>query len=560
MKRTVFTLLAVISISAVVKAQSVEDGKKFIYYERFKSAEDVLQKAVAANPSDAQAVYWLGQAYLQSPERDIANAKKVYQDALNRGLNDPYIWIGMGHVEILEKNDINSSRQKFEQAITSTKGKKGAENPDILNAIGRAEADGGTTVGDPQYGIDVLNRAKTIDVKNPDICVNLGLCYLKLGTDHGAEAVGAFQEGANRNPQYAKAYYRMGRIYQAQNNPTSMDEQYNKAITADPNYSPVFLSWFLYYQNRDVNKAKEYLDKYVPLADKDCNNEFFVADYLFRAGKYQESLDKAKTMEAGDCKGFSKINALYAYNYDRLGDTVQAKMFIEKFLAEAKPEDITPDNYVFAAQEEMKFPGNEAMIDADLSKAFDMTTESAAKIDIASKAAGIMATAKMYDRQLFWLRKTVELKGKTSESDYYKLSLAALNAKNFSYLDTVSRAYAGAYADKPQGYSFMVQAAMGLDPDSTKGLMVEPINAFNTFLMKDQETNKKKIFNNYYSLLIYYHDKAKDPSKAIEMCDSMMVLYPNPPGGEEYDFANSTKQTLQKELSRGTGSGGNKNK
>ena len=142
MKKTVFTLLTVITICVASKAQGVDDGKRFIYYEKFKSAVDVLQKAVASNPSDAQAVYWLGQAYLQSPEKDITNAKKIYQDALNRGLNDPYIWIGMGHVEILESNDINSSRQKFEQAITNTKGKKGAENPEILNAIGRAEADG----------------------------------------------------------------------------------------------------------------------------------------------------------------------------------------------------------------------------------------------------------------------------------------------------------------------------------------------------------------------------------------------------------------------------------
>ena len=340
-----------------------------------------------------------------------------------------------------------------------------------------------------------------------------------------------------------------------------MDEQYNRAVTADPSYSPVYLSWFLYYQNRDVNKAKEYLDKYMPLADKDCNNDFFMADYLFRAGRYQESLDKAKAMDAGDCRGFSKINALYAYNYDRLGDSVQAKMYIEKFLAEAKPEDITPDNYIFAAQEEMKFPGNEAVIDADLTKAFSATTDIAAKTDIASKAAGIMGTAKMYDRQLYWLQTLVQLKGKTSETDYYKLSLAALNTKNFIYLDSIAKAYTAAYSDKPQGYSFMVQAATGLDPDSTKGLMVEPIMAFNTFLMKDTATNKKKIFNNYYTLLVYYHDKAKDVAKAIEMCDSMIVLFPNPPGGEEYDFANSTKQALQKELNRGSsGSGGNKNR
>jgi hypothetical protein len=50
----------------------------------------------------------------------------------------------MGHVEILEKGDMNSVKQKFEQAITATtetKGKnKGKPSADILNAIGRANA------------------------------------------------------------------------------------------------------------------------------------------------------------------------------------------------------------------------------------------------------------------------------------------------------------------------------------------------------------------------------------------------------------------------------------
>ena len=569
MKKTIFTLIAAISICSVTKAQSAEDGIKFIYYEKFKSAVDVLQKAVAANPSDATAAYWLGQAYLQQNPKDIVDAKKVYQDALQRIPNNPYLLIGMGHLEILETNNVNAARQKFEVAITSTKGKKGVENADILNAVGRAEADGGTTVGDPLYGIDVLSRAKAIDTKNPDIDINLGLCYLKLGTDHGAEAVSAFQDAVIRNPQYAKAYYRMGRIYQAQNNPTSMEDQFNKAVTADPNYGPAYLSWFQYYQDRDVNKAKEYLDKYVPLADKDCNNDFFMADYLFRAGKYQESLDKANAMDAGDCKGFSKINALYAYNYDRLGDSIQAKSYIDKFLSTASPEDISPDNYVFAAQEAMKFTSTDSadsaanvqinsLADAYLTKAFDLTTDVPAKTEIATKAASVMANAKIYDRQLYWLTKLVALKGKTSESDYYKLSKASLDAKAFIYLDSVSRAYVVAFPDKPQGYSFNVKAAMGLDEDSTKGLMVEPINTYNSFLMKDQETNKKAIFNNYYSLLIYYHDKAKDVAKAMEMCDNMIVLYPNPPGGEEYDFASATKKALQSELSHNKGSKGNK--
>src|SRR5690349_12864288 len=166
MKKIILTMLAVALATSFAISQSVDDGIKFIYYQRLKSAKDALQKVVASKPKDAYSIYWLGQAYLADDQLD--SAKIVYQNALNGGVNDPWIWVGTGHVQIMENNDVNSAKQKFEQAITSTKGKKGAENPDILTAIGRAMADGSSQQGDPQYGIDKLTRAAQLDTKNPE--------------------------------------------------------------------------------------------------------------------------------------------------------------------------------------------------------------------------------------------------------------------------------------------------------------------------------------------------------------------------------------------------------
>ena len=47
-----------------LKAQTIEEGKKFLYYERYKSAKDVFEKLVNANPNNADAVYWLGQTLI----------------------------------------------------------------------------------------------------------------------------------------------------------------------------------------------------------------------------------------------------------------------------------------------------------------------------------------------------------------------------------------------------------------------------------------------------------------------------------------------------------------
>lgn len=523
MKKTTFTLLAAVFTASVALAQTVDDGIKFIYYQRYKSAKETLEKVVASKPTDALAAYWLGQAYLG--DKDVAGAKAVYQKALNGGLNDPWIWVGMGHVESMEGN-IASAKQRFEQAITSTKGKKGAENPDILNAIGRANADGGSEKGDPMYGVEKLKRAQELNKTNPDISIQLGVCYLKLGTEHGGDAVEAFRDAYTRNPQYAEAYYRTGKVYQSQNNKEFMDEWFAKAINADPAYAPVYLAYFLYYQEKDVNVAKEYLDKYVVNADKDCGNDYYLAEYMFRAGKYQESLNKVKEMEGGNCKDYVRINVLYAYNYDRLGDSLTAKTYIEKFFATAPQEKKDPRDYVLAGQLLAKFPGSEDAAGRYLDTAVAMDTVMANKLKYLNIQASIYGRAQMFDKQLDVFMKMAAMKGKLTATDYYYLSQAAISAKNCTVADSISKKYVELYPEQPQGYSFNVQAAKLCDVDSSQGLAVEPITKYNAFLMKDSVKNATTIYRNLYYLLLFYNDKAKDYVKALDVARKMLSIMP----------------------------------
>ena len=226
----------------MVSAQNVNDGIKLINYERFTSAKQTLQKTVASNSKDPAAIYWLGQAYIGTKQVD--SAKTIYQNALTAGVNDPWIWIGSGEVEILQGGDVNAAKQKFEQAITATtktKGRDKGPNADILNAVGRAMAAGSSQQGDPNYGIDKLKQAAQIDPKNPDIYVNLGTCYRKLGGEQGGQAFEAFRQATTINPQYARAYYLIGKIYESQRNKESMDEWFGKAIAADATFAPVYL-------------------------------------------------------------------------------------------------------------------------------------------------------------------------------------------------------------------------------------------------------------------------------------------------------------------------------
>src|SRR3954451_15824760 len=101
-------------------AQSVDQGRKFFYYQKYNSAKAEFGKILASNPNNIDAVYWLGQTLIE--QKDSVAAKALYQKALSSNGNAPLLLAGMGHIELLE-GKTNDARQRFETAISLTKGK-----------------------------------------------------------------------------------------------------------------------------------------------------------------------------------------------------------------------------------------------------------------------------------------------------------------------------------------------------------------------------------------------------------------------------------------------------
>ena len=584
MKKIVSLMITAMLAAQCLMAQ-VPEGIKYLNYNRNKSAKEAFQKAYDANPKDPQAIYWLGQALLATDgdaptSAQIAAAKAVYRKGLQEIGSDPLILVGMGQVEILEGGDINAAKQKFEQAITATtetKGRnKGKPSIVVLNAIGRANAEVPSAMGDHMYAIDKLKQAATIDpLTTPaDVYINMGINYLKLGGENGGEAVKAFQEAINRDPKNALAMYRIGKIYQSQNNKDLFELNFSNAIAADANFPQVYSALFDYYANRDVNKAKEYLDKYIASADKTPENDVFVAEYLFRASKYNESLAKLKELDASI--GAANLPSLYlllAYNYDRLGDSAQAKANLEKYFANPTSK-VKPDDYELAVKVFSKFPGSEATAVGYLEKAIQNDTSKVNKINYMNQAAALYAQAHNYPKQLEWLQKAVTLKGGVmSEADFYKLTSSALTSKDYPQTIALAKAYMSAYPDKPQPYAFFRRAAIASDPDTTNGVGVGYISYLDSiYLAMDKEKYKKDVFLNLYYTLNYYINKsnslknnadfkvttngAKTKSveqfleynqKAIEVIDKMLQLYPDP-ADDNNKFAVSAKAGIQKQI------------
>ncbi|HZZ75744.1 MAG TPA: tetratricopeptide repeat protein, partial [Puia sp.] len=226
-------LLTIACIGSTVTAQTLEQGKQFLYYERYVSAQNAFEKVLAANPNNIDAVYWLGQTMIHRRDtRDTAGARALYQKMLATNGNAPLLLVGMGHVELLYGKTADA-RQRFETAISLTKEK----DINVLNAVAYANID--AKAGDLNYAIQKLTTATQVKRFNDPVTYTLLGDAYRRQLD-GGNAVINYQKALSVDPKYAEAQMKIGIVYLTQNNREFFLPAFESAVTIDPAYTPAY--------------------------------------------------------------------------------------------------------------------------------------------------------------------------------------------------------------------------------------------------------------------------------------------------------------------------------
>ena len=533
---------ALSGLNAQAPVSPLNEGLKLMRYEKNKSALTFFKDAYEKNSKDAETIFWYGEAILAqngsgAPEKVfVQTTKDLFKKAADELGNNAWILVGSAHVQLLESAeaaDLNAIKQTLEVAITTslnTKGKfKGKPSQDIVNAIGYIHSEVPSNVGDHQYAIDKLKETISAYEGAPvlsSLYVNLGINYLKLGGENGGEAVTAFLEAISRDPQNAYPYYRIGKVYQSQNNLESFNEFFKKSLEADPKFAPTYFALYQYYADKNTETAKANLDLFLQNADKDPALDIFNADYLFRAGQYDASLAKAKELESTiGIAALPRLGVLLAYNYDRKGDSIQAKSYIEQFINTSAADKVLNTDYELAVKVLSKFQGNETVLAGILEKAIAADTVKVNRLKYYKLGADMFEKSNMYVDELKWYTNYYTLRGIKDEVYYYKLSSVALNAKDGAVTTDISKQYIAAFPDRPNGYSFYVKGAKLIDTANNLGVVFQAVTLQNEFLLKDPIKNKQALVNNYYAMMGYYNE-TKAYELAITMCDKVLELLP----------------------------------
>ncbi len=531
MKKISLSLIAVAVSAGALLAQSVEQGKKFLYYQRYKSAKDQFDKVLAANPNSLDAVYWLGQTLLR--DKNQAAAKDLYQKTLMANGAAPIVLVGMGHIELLEGKD-NDARQRFETAISLSKGK----DIDVLNAIGIANSDPNFKGGDPVYAIEKLTAATQVkNFKDPNTYSILGDAYRKQVD--GGNAVTAYQKALTIDPKFAEAKYKIGKVYLTQNNKDYFIPAFEEAIQLDPAYAPAYYELYIYwYYHQDVNKSITYFDKYLTITDPKPNDEYDKIGNLYAAKNYTDAIAKSQAKLASEgANADPRYYRLLAYSYSEMGDSVNAKKSLDDFFAKQKPEGFVPMDYTFRAQLLSKFPGNEAEAFKSFDKAIALDTLMQNKLNLMADAAALAKKMGNRAEQARWLGKVYYTDPKANKTDMYNYGFAYYQAAQYDSSLAIFTSYKQKYPDEVFGYLWSARSNAALDTTMQKGAAVDDWLKFIDVAKKtDSVKYKSLIIQALFYMASYSNDIKKDKEAAINYLTQ--VTYVDQPGSPSYEQAN----------------------
>ena len=539
MKKITLSLIAVAASAGILSAQSVEQGKKFLYYQRYKSAKDQFEKVLAANPNSLDAVYWEGQALLA--DKNQAGARDLYQKTLMSNGAAPLVLAGMGHIELLE-GKTNDARQRFETAISLSKGK----DIEVLNAIGAANADPNAKAGDPVYAIEKLTTATLVkNFKSPETYVIMGDAYRKQ-IDGGA-AVTSYQKALTIDPKYAEAQYKIGKIYLTQNNKDYFIPAFEKAIELDPNYAPAYYELYYYwYFHQDVNKAITYFDKYLTVTDPKPTDEYDKIANLYAAKKFADAIAKSQQkLSTEGANADPRYYRLMAYSYNDQGDSVNAKKALDDFFAKQKPEGFVPMDYSFYAQLLAKFPGNETTAFQNYEKAVEMDTVMQDKLNLMTEASNLAKKMGNRVEQARWLGKVYYADPKANKTDLYNYGFAFYQAAQYDSSMAIFGRYKTQFPDEIFGYLWGAKSAAAIDTTLAKGMAVPDYQKLIEVAKKtDSVKYKSQIIGALFYLAQYSNDIKKDKDAAISYLTQ--VTYIDQPGSAFYDQAKKFIEVLSK--------------
>jgi tetratricopeptide (TPR) repeat protein len=343
----------------------------------------------------------------------------------------------------------------------------------------------------------------------------------------GGKAVQSYMTALEKDANYAKAEYSIGKIYLTQQNTEYFLKHFTNAVQKDPAYTPALYELYYYYYFRDVNLAKDYLDKYIANRDPSVENDYMLIDLMYVSSKHAQALEMARQLLQKEKDAAQpRLYKLIAYSYEALGDSTNAMEYINTYFGRAVDTQLVAKDFELRAKLLQKFAGNEEKAIADLQRAIEMDTLAANKANYMTGLAKLNKKMGNRSQEAYWLGQLYSVKENATNLDLYNWGLAHYSAQEYPKADSVFAMYTEKYPEHIHGYYWRAKSNALIDTTMELGLAVPYYQKVIELAAPDSLKNKSLLIQAYGYVGAYQANVKKDFEDALAQFGKILELDP----------------------------------
>jgi Flp pilus assembly protein TadD len=543
---------ALLGIANYLLAQSIEDGLKDLYYDKYQSAKQTFEKIIASKPDD-RAYYYLGMAELGLENK--AGAAAAFQKGLQAVPTSPLLQAGLGRIDLLN-GDAAAAKQKFESANLVTQG----ANAEVARAI----ADANTEVkgGDRGYALSVMqkllnneggNKKKKYTPVAADY-IELGDAYRSLGGENGGKAISTYEKALELEPNRAEAVMKQGLV---NFNARLLQEAVNdwtKATTMDPNYGPAYYELYQFYITPTKNtfsleNAAKFLQRYMEVVGTGAGqqeNEYNLAAISFYKKDYDAAINKAKSVlpQANEAyKG--KFTRLIADAYLQKGDSLNAQKTMDDYVKTVSADKLEINDYKMLSNIYTRLKSSDSAQQAAINQQALTYLEKYAEADTTKDVgryedvARAYANAEAFDKAADWYKRVIDIKTELKETptavDYYNIgqnyfraagSKSPLDTVMLNKADSAFGVLAEKFPDITTGHYWRGYVNAAKDELAKTGAAVPYFEKYLAMAEGDPTKNKVGLVRAYTYIMVYYYNQ-DDKTNLQTYMNKLLAIDPN---------------------------------
>lgn len=369
MKRLILRPASILAVMLTIftmniKAQDLNSATLLTRSEQYDKAKIMFEDLIKKEPANGQNYFFLGENYLADYFADtISNsltvaaksAKEIYQKGVTANPNDPLNYIGLAKVAFFLGDDKTATemRAKAKSFLLPYKNIKKISPPakDYSFTLAKiAESYIKNEKVDTSKALPLIREALKIDNKNRDVYLTAGDIYILM--NDGSKAISYYNQAEFADPQSPTAAMKIGNIYVKGRAYQAAIPYFEKAIELNATYAPAYRELgqvYLLYQRFD--QSKEYFKKYLDLTAGNIPAKSKYVNALFYAKDYDGVIKNVEDIFAVD-KSRTYMNRIAGYScYEKTPpDYDKAYAYMTTLFKNLAPELIIQKDYLYTAR------------------------------------------------------------------------------------------------------------------------------------------------------------------------------------------------------------------